>query len=197
VSKSTTEQKLIELRDILLKAADDAGRAVEPDWGRAKAFFKFAEDADVLRRKIADLYAPQDVAHTPAPLPGSDPQPGAAKAKIRKDEYPKYVIRGDALIRIGLSRDGKSKYEHVVPKNCFDQVVSKISGIAASQKRQFAIDDVQGDLSFPSYQTYSVVALFRDRGLLTVPRRGVYTFADRNQFEADARQIWITLSQKI
>ncbi len=65
-------------------------------------------------------------------------------------------------------------------------------GELAGRKR-FSADDVIDKVPCPSYQTYIVISLLKDRGLLAVPRRGMYSFTRSKNFLSEAGALWDSL----
>lgn len=201
---SRVGELFVEIRDLLFGCSHELAKAGGENWHKAEVLFKLAKNADVLRESVASLLTDEgrsgqelpplhrDADAFPTPRKG-DSKPVAiwASRQVRKnkDDYPKYSVRGDLLVKTGLSRDARNEYEHVVPKKDFDAIVSILTEFSTS-KKQFAVEEVQARLACPSYQTYTVLALLKVRGMLLVPKRGLYGVNAVRSFVADAASLW-------
>lgn len=193
-----------ELRDLLFGCSHELAKAGGANWQKAEALFNLAKGADALRENLAGLIGaeqkagqeakilPRDTGAVPGPR-SEGSNPGAAQAtksaRKKKTDYPKYSVRGDLLVKTGLNRDARGEYEHIVPKKEFDAIVAILTEFTTS-KKQFAVEDVQARLDCPSYQTYTVLALLKGRGLLVVARRGLYNFKGAKSFPAESANLW-------
>jgi hypothetical protein len=119
----------------------------------------------------------------------SDAKATAKPVKKRKEDYPKFSIRSDALIKTGLGRDKRTEYEQIVPKSEYEKIITRLSSMTSSHK-EFTAEDVQEGLEAPMYQTYTVLALLRQIGLLDLPRRGLYSFHSPKTFPTDVKTVW-------
>jgi len=163
------------------------------NWQRAEVFFNLAKEADDLRSKILEVEESKD---SPANNVSSQPtytektRPKKPKAtRRRKKDYPKFVVRGDSLFKIGLRRNGKDEYTQNVSKTVYDKVISRLVEISMSQV-EFTADDVIPAIDCPDYQAYIVLAVLRNHELLEIPRRGYHKFISKNDFESDAANLW-------
>jgi hypothetical protein len=171
------------------------------EWDVAKTLFSLAENADSLNRQIKSLV---NGSETKAVVTEVEPRINAAQfreeaservPRKRKEDYPKYEVRGDRLVKIGLGRDKRTEYEHEIAKGEFDKILARLTSIAASQK-QFTVDQVQEGLDCPVYQTYALIAVLAKMGLLTNPRRGTYRFTTPGTFSSAASTVWERLQSK-
>ena len=103
-------------------------------------------------------------------------------------------MQSNALIKTGLSRDRRTEYEHAVPKAEFDAIIARLGELAG--RRHFGADDVIEKVPGPSYQVYIVLSLLKERGVLTVPRRGMYACARPKSFPVESQSIWNSLTQQ-
>jgi len=182
-----------DLRAVLLEAARDAGMTGGEMWRQAESLLGLAKNADVLRQSIGAIsVAPADNEKV-VPLQASATTPVIATNRVHKVDYPKYSVRGDDLVKIGLGRDHRTEYEHVVPKAEFDKILQRIAGLAGV-KKWFKAVYVQEGLKCPSYQTYIVLAMLRDKGHILSERRGQYSFKSAKTFASDASTLWNELS---
>lgn len=196
-----------EMKDNLFECALELTKEDRADWQKAEDIFKLAKNTDALRLSFISLMEgdkPElegrntqllSVVATARPLrrgaktlDTSASKPG----KKKKNEYPKYSVRRDLLIKTGLSRDRRTEYEHVVPHKEFERIIERLAEFSKS-KRHFTAEDIQNTLDCPNYQTYIVLALMKSKGLLIIPRRGQYGFKGAKTFASDAATIWTEL----
>lgn len=193
-----------ELRDLLFVCSHELAKVGGANWHKAEELFRLAKSADALREGVAGLIIGeqgeaqggkilhQDVIGVTA-LESREPRINTAAAlraaRKKKNEYPKYSVRGDLLVKTGLSRNARSEYEHIVPKKEFDTILAILTELSAS-KKPFAVEDIQSRLDCPNYQTYTVLALLKSRNLLLVPRRGFYSFKSAKNFAVEAANLW-------
>ena len=183
------------LRAVLLEAARDAGMTGGEMWRQAESLLGLAKSADVLRQNIGAVsVAPTDNQKV-VPLQATTTTEAFASTRAHKikADYPKYGVRGDDLVKIGLGRDHRTEYEHVVPKAEFDKVLQRIASLAGV-KKWFRAVYVQEGLKCPSYQTYIVLAMLRDKGHILSERRGQYSFKSAKTFATDTSTLWNELS---
>ena len=164
-------------------------------WSKAESLLALARNADALREGINTLGVARTSNPKLVPLPALTTIEELANPRARKSkgDYPKYTVRGDALVKIGLGRDRRTEYEHVVAKAEFDRILSRIAGFAGV-KKWFTAEYIQEGLECPSYQTYIVLAMLRDKGHILSERRGQYSFKSAKTFATDTSTLWNELS---
>jgi hypothetical protein len=187
-----------ELRDELLAASHEFAKSENHDWAKAERFFAASKKVDELWRSVLTPTtggATEQVNVSRADINGAETTPadGKSKKKSRKD-YPKYSVRSDALIKTGLTRNRRDVYEHTVPRGEFDSVIQRLGELAG--RKHFSADDVIDKVPCPSYQAYIVISLLKDRGLIAVPRRGMYAFTRPKNFLSQAGAIWNSLEEE-
>jgi hypothetical protein len=191
------ERLFEELRDQLLAASHESAKSQQRDWARAEHFFSVSKRVDELRRTV--LNSPMETDNPTASELGATDGTKSGNAwdrgvhKKSKKNYPKYAVRSNALIKTGLSRDRRTEYEHAVPKSEFDTIITRLGDLAG--RKRFGAEDVIEKVPSPSYQVYIVLSLFKERGLLNVPHRGVYVFVRPKSFTAESQSIWNSLAQ--
>ena len=189
---SKIQDELFELARNSVKTQDSAA------WKDAEALFSIARDTDQLRQRI--LAVADEATPTAASRHGSSSgQKKEVKNSLRgvestppkrnKSDYPRYLISDNCLVKVGLQRDRRSEYQHIVQKAAFDKIASVIAKHLIKAK-EFTPESIQADINLPSYQTYIVVALFLRMGLLKIPRRGLYTATDTRDFLSAASDVW-------
>ncbi len=201
-----TSELLRSVRELLLTTAHQSVTGNGGgDWQTAETLFRFAKEADILGLKILELVKEESGIQSSRladagsqEIKDSKPSTTKKRRKLKKSEYPKFVVRGDSLFKIGLKRDGTSEYSHSVPSPVFLNVVKQLLEISASQI-EFVADDILSMVDAPDYQVYIVLALFRENDILEIPRRGFHKFVSADKFEQSAFNLWDVLkhSQKV
>ena len=198
---SAVQELFRQLSDLLFSFSQQLARSGGPNWDRAEALFRLAKGADLLRDNVLGvlsqretrethlLYSPTDAT---TKTPTKNQVSSARPARKKKDNYPKYCVRGDLLVKTGLSRDGRNEYEHLVPKKEFDEISSILTQLAKTRE-QFTAAEVHARLDCPAYQIYTVLSLLKARKLLLIPRRGLYSFKVAKAFPTEAANLWEAL----
>ena len=188
------ERMFEDLRNRLLVLSHTCAKDDGGNWDKAERFFSLSKKVDQLRRELST-----DISIATAPASAQSSQPretgslesGTQRRKSKKN-YPKYSVRSDVLIKTGLSRDRRTEYEHAIPKPEFDAVVKRLSELAS--RKHFVAEDVLGKMQCPSYQTYLVLSLLKERGLLAIPRRGFYAVRRPKEFAVESQSVWKSLA---
>jgi hypothetical protein len=190
---------LEEVRDGLFECSRECIADEQAEWTAADALFALAKSADELRRQIKahldrrpeEAPSPKNFEADRSFLP-TEKLLSKQSARKRKEDYPKYVVRSGCLLKIGLSRDKKSEYEHEVSRAQFDKIITALAALAET-KKEFTVDELQGRLDCPSYQTYIVVAVCAQAGLLESPWRGTYILPAGKKIASAAAALWSQL----
>jgi hypothetical protein len=190
------ERRFAELRDELLAASHEFAKSENRDWARAEVLFAASKKVDELCKSVltppeSEEIGQVSVTHSRANGAPALHSPDRGSRKRSKKDYPKYVMRSDSLIKIGLSRDRRTEYEHTVPHSEFEAVIERLAELAG--RKHFSADDVIEKVPSPSYQVYIVLSLLKKYGLLTVPRRGMYAFGRTKNFVNETKSIWQAL----
>ena len=196
-------KKISELTKIIRESLFECARQSvsgesEKDWQKAESLFSLAKEADLLGTKILKLTEGNsnnqvvDAVSSQAKKPVTRTS-SKNKKKKKKAEYPKFVVRGDSLFKIGLKRDGINEYSHSVPLAIYQGVISQLIDISKSQS-EFAADDVLSNVDYPDYQVYIVLAVLRNHKILEIPRRGFHKVVSGVEFEQAAFDLWESLS---
>lgn len=181
-------QQLDEARDLLLKSSHDSMRAEsDKEWQLAERLFTLARNADTLRRETLSLIEVLKGTKTAKDASDEVSKRAQKSLKKRKEDYPKYVVRGEQLIKTGLSRDMKSEYEHAVPRAEFEKILQRLVRLRTLQQ-DFKSEDAQEGLVLPVYQVYAVLSLLRHLNIIKQGRRGYYSFNSVNL--PDPASIW-------
>jgi hypothetical protein len=197
---SAVQELFRQLSDLLFSFSQQLARTGGPNWDRAEALFRLAKGADLLRDNVLGVLSQRESRETQllfttpdtSSKPATRNQGLGAKPARKKRDYPKYCVRGDLLVKTGLSRDGRNEYEHLVPKKEFDEISSILTQFAKTRE-QFTVAEVHARLDCPAYQIYTVLSLLKARKLLLVPRRGLYSFKVAKAFPTEAANLWEAL----
>jgi hypothetical protein len=109
--------------------------------------------------------------------------------------YPRFVRKGDALIKIGWSKRSKEEYQHKAPRKVVAMLIDRIASAGANGGLVTAQDfvplvDPADKSPVPDYQTYLCLAWLRENGLLNQHGRQGYTVADPQSFERNVAEAW-------
>ncbi|MCY3955406.1 MAG: hypothetical protein OXF47_05370 [Nitrospira sp.] len=196
------DSQLTQARDALLDWSRGALKA-ESDDERHQANFVFmlAKETDDLRRRIGDLANgayptthQKDEHTTSGDLGGAKKHHAFISARRRKEDYPKYLRRGNALVKVGLSRDKKSEYEHIVPASEYRRAMTLVANAGANGK-EFTADDLLKGFDGPSYRVYVILALLRQKDAVVVLHRGIYKLGNES-IDAAIENIWNALPEE-
>lgn len=122
------------------------------------------------------------------------------RAAIRP-AYPRFVRRGDQLVKIGWSKREKSEYEHKAPR----QVALALARVATEAGRDGRIFQINTLLpltnpvdgtEIPDYQVYLVIAWWRSVGLLDQHGRQGYSIPNVNQLNQAVESAWTKLQKE-
>lgn len=207
MSQTTSELRkkldglLAQARDTLLDWSRGALKAESDDERhRADFVFMLAKETDDLRRRIVDLANGEYPTHEKEKRTASESLPRAKKrhalgsARRRKGDYPKYLRRSNALVKVGLSRDKKSEYKHIVPAVEFQQAIERVANTGVNGK-EFSADELLRGFDGLSYHLYIVMALLRQEKAVVVVRRGVYKVG-KEPIESAIESIWKSLPEE-
>lgn len=162
----------------------------ESSWRIAKELLALAETVDSVRARVASMVEPGGENHEETVSKQAEAAVAThASPRKRKSEYPKFLVREDTLVKVGLGRDRRSEYEHTVSRAEYDAVVTRIAKLLA-EHRSFNADQLQDGLTNPAYRTYIVLALLRKAGVVSARQRGKYTARNTTSFVPDAERVW-------
>jgi len=190
---SEITNRAIQLRDLLLEAATTAGMAGDM-WGKAESLLGLAKNADALRESISAISGTSvDNGKLISLNLVPSQSPPNSRPRKNKDDFPKYAVRGDSLIKTGLGRDRRTEYEHIVSQSDFNKILQRLASLVGVKTR-FTAEIIQDGLDCPIYQTYIVLAVLRERGFIVSERRGQYAFKSAKTFISDVSVLWNELS---
>lgn len=124
-----------------------------------------------------------------------------AEGKATRPIYPRFVRRGDQLVKIGWSKREKSEYEHKAPRKAA-LVLAKAAAEAGKDGRIFQINallplsDPKDGTEIPDYQVYLVIAWWRSAGLLDQHGRQGYSIPNTSQLHQAVESAWTKLLEE-
>jgi hypothetical protein len=124
-----------------------------------------------------------------------------ARKKRKASPYPKFFREGNALLKLGWSRKGKSEYEHRAPREAVLAIAAQVAEVASRgdsvTASRFTVEDLgdvriaQGDEPISGCQIYLCIAWFRRAGLVVQHgRRGYSLPVTPASFPAKVRSAW-------
>lgn len=123
------------------------------------------------------------------------------KKAVVRPTYPRFLRRGDALVKIGWSKREKNEYEHKAPRQTVLLLARVIADIGMDG-RIFQIDaltpliDPKDGTQIPNYQIYLIIAWWRSAGLLDQHGRQGYSIPNANQLLQAVESAWTKLLEK-
>jgi len=105
---------------------------------------------------------------------------GRSRRTPQKGEYPKFVRRGDHLVKVAWSKRQRAEYQHKTPRRVAELLAAAIAKRAANgrlftSEDIFPLKDPLDGSEIPSYQAYAALAWFRAAGLVRPHGRRGYT----------------------
>jgi hypothetical protein len=136
----------------------------------------------------------------PAGLPAAA-EPGRAVARKKAGNYPKFIRRGDDLIKIGWSKKEKKVYQHKAHRGVIDVVVAALvkvgqgNKIFITDKLMAAIEPSDGN-PVPEYQVYVALAWLKHTGLIDQHGRQGYSISSPLRLVSDVEVYWQRIQLK-
>jgi len=123
----------------------------------------------------------------------SEPARSAVTTRLRVSrQYPKFIRRGDELVKIGWSKKEKREYQHRAGHAILDAISHALLD-ASKRRRLFTMEVLERQLgsganAVPGYQTYVWLAWLRSVGLIKQHGRQGYSLTKPATFEKDVEQ---------
>ena len=140
----------------------------------------------------------------PVPSPARDaasslPTARPAKGRPPEDLYPRFLRRGDELVKIGWSKKDRKEYAHRAPRPALDAVLATLKRIASdgsaftSDNLSLLKDPARGTV-IPLYQVFVALAWLRKLGLVKQHgKKGGYTLTPKRSLDATVAAAWLGL----
>jgi hypothetical protein len=109
--------------------------------------------------------------------------------------YPRFMRRGDELVKIGWSKAGRKEYQHRAPHGLL-VALQKALLDASKARKLFTMDTLERYLAandVPGYQAYAWLAWLRSAGLVTQHGRQGYSVINAATFETDIEKALMEL----
>ena len=121
--------------------------------------------------------------------------------KAGRSGYPKFVRRGDNLVKIGWSKREKAEYKHRVPWTTAQQIINAIAkvgpdGIVFTSEDFLALAFKEEEGDIPTYQAYLIMTWLLQCGLAIRHGRQGYTLVDAAGLSSSLESVWKGLSQE-
>lgn len=137
----------------------------------------------------------------PAAAPESRPTATSVKKPAVRPVYPRFLRRGDHLVKIGWSKREKSEYEHKASRQAA-LALARAAAEVGKDGRVFQVNallpliDPKGGSEVPGYQVYLVIAWWRGAGLLDQHGRQGYSVANASRLQQAVESAWMRLPEK-
>jgi hypothetical protein len=177
--EGNSEQLISDLDTIkknLLKEQVEASQVGK--WELAEKLFRLAHEVDEVSNWIAGSIGVQQKA-------GIQRHSGKPNPK----RYPRFRIASNAMVRIGLRRDGRTEYSQTIPRANFDDIVATIRSATRSDGVFVAVA-LKNNIGHPDYQVYAVIGFLEAHELIDNLRRGEYKLISPDTFELDVANLW-------
>ncbi|MFH0907952.1 MAG: hypothetical protein V1929_04250 [bacterium] len=162
-----------------------------------------SSDEDVNQRRIAvDGPAAPVAARRVAGVGETASRPARRPKRVpAKGEYPKFLRRGDHLVKIGWSKKEREEYVHKAPRRVVDALAAAIAKRSANGKvftaeDLFPLKDPQDGSEIPGYQGYVALAWFRSAGLVKQHGRSGYSARNGSHLAGAVATSWEKLSER-
>ena len=161
--------------------------------------YKTAEQIMTWARALGELVSDPS-------LTGTSPMQSGELLRIRKSrrtpakgDYPRFLRKGDDLIKIGWSKKEKEEYEHKAPRRVLVALANAIArrsnnGKVFETDEIFPLKDDDGS-EFPGYQSYVALAWLRTVGLVEQRGREGYKVVSPATLGARVGEAWKSISE--
>jgi hypothetical protein len=188
---------LQKIRDQLLAASQKAGS--QGDFTLAPKVMELAAKAHALSEEIEAIVRGNRMVESPSDKQKMPVEPDADQGDESDSRFPQFRVRRGMLIKRGLQRDGRGVYEHSVPQDQFQGIITRLADIADKQDpddpREFSVEDIDPEVPCPKYMIYVVLSLLQKERILQRPRKGAYLFAAPEEFQTAATDLWSRLQK--
>lgn len=147
--------------------------------------------AATLAKALAELAGPKELGRRrPIERPAS---PKAGARRTSKPKYPRFVRRGDQLVRLAWSKRAKGEYEHKAGASALKALAAAIleagrAGRIVSTEKLLPI--VADGTEVPNYQAYVCLGFLRDAHLVEQHGRQGYSVPNLSGLAAAVEAAW-------
>lgn len=180
---TSTEKRSIEMLEALAhlrQAVTEEGIELlrSERFADAQVLTQIGQELKDLELRLGSILRSNAVPTSPAP---------AVEGRTER-LFPRYVRRGESLVKIGQRRDRRGTYEQKIAKTEFDEIAHALQQLA-DERSEFEAGDVIKAVNCPAYQVYLVLGYLQETGHLDSPARGHYRLrADKAGQIAEAWQ---------
>lgn len=122
------------------------------------------------------------------------------KRTTKRNEYPRFGRRGDALVKVGWSKREKKEYEHKAQRRVVDLLIRTLvptgeSGRIFQSTDILPLTDPNDETEVPSYQVYLMLAWLRSIALLDQHGRQGYSVPNVRELPTAVESAWQSLKE--
>jgi hypothetical protein len=143
---------------------------------------------------------PRNVRRTNKRLPSKTKQRRKGRCAASGD-YPKFLRRGEEIVKIGWSKRSKGEYQHKAPYKVVSLLTAAIAArvtngslLVANELMPFT--DPGDGTEIPDYQVYVCLAWLRHESLIEQEGRQGYVVSEPSSLEKRADDKWKALTSK-
>lgn len=124
-----------------------------------------------------------------------------AARRTKRQAYPKFIRRGDRLVKVGWSKSQKREYEHKAPQHAVFAFAHHLrnntrDGKIFKVEPLLPVPDNQDGGELPAYQAYLALAWLRDAGLVEKRGRDGYSASHADLTDKKITQQWNVLTSE-
>jgi hypothetical protein len=158
-----------------------------------------------MAKTVAEIAGSAKDGHPGAAMAPADPPASAAPeqsvARKKTGDYPRFIKRGDDLIKIGWSKKEKKTYQHKIPRKAVDAVVIALAKVGTDGK-VFATDKLlpvtnpDDGAPVPEYQVYVALAWLKHIGLIDQHGRQGHSIPRAATLDRAVETVWGQLTER-
>lgn len=202
--ESTREREMADFRDrveVLLR--DSEGKLIEllaeageaRDYDSVEMIRSVARELDDLASSVSEGNGIISGVRSDASRSDASREDDASPSRARRGRYPRFVVNGKALEKIGWSPKRGTEYSHRIPRAEFDAVVHSLEAMARESDGDIGSGEILDKLGdrVKHYQVYGVLRFLRSTDVIAPAARGAY--AVPNDVADQASQAWKRLEK--
>ena len=155
-----------------------------------------------MARAVADIAASGKASQPSAVVTGEPVGSTSARPVSRKKsaDYPRFLRRGEDLIKIGWSKKEKKEYQHKTPRKAVDVLVAMLmkvgdGGKVFSTEKILPATEPTDGTPVPEYQVYVALAWLRHIGLIDQHGRQGYSIQNVVTLNRAVETAWEQLTE--
>lgn len=124
-----------------------------------------------------------------------------SRRSTRKNGYPRFLRRGNDLVKIGWSKGSAKEYQHKAPHSVLVAVAKSLcekapSGEVLSTDEFLPTELPESGEEIPAYQAYVCLAWLRSTGLVNQKGRQGYSLSDAESLTERIEEEWSRMRSK-